>query len=55
MNFDIYVLLASTLLLMVFMFTLKQRKLDRWEAIMMLASYIAYTVFLIGMEQGIVN
>ncbi len=55
MNFDIYVLLASTLLLMVFMFTLKQRKLDRWEAIMMLAGYIAYTVFLIGMEEGLVS
>ena len=55
MNFDIYVLLASTLLLMIFMFTLRQRKLDRWEAIMMLAGYIAYTVFLIGMEEGLVS
>lgn len=53
MNFDIYVLLASTLLLMIFMFTLNQRKLDRWEALLMLAGYIAYTVFLIGMEEGL--
>lgn len=50
MNFDIYVLGASTLLLMIFMFTLNQRKLDRWEAVLMFASYIAYTVFLVGME-----
>lgn len=50
MNFDIYVLGASTILLMIFMFTINQRKLDRWEAALMLASYIAYTVFLIGME-----
>ncbi|HEY5691079.1 MAG TPA: calcium/sodium antiporter [Cyclobacteriaceae bacterium] len=50
LNFDIYVLLASTLLLMIFMFTLSQRKLDRWEAIIMLISYVAYTIFLIGME-----
>lgn len=55
MNFDMYVLLASTLLLMIFMFTLKQRKLDRWEAIMMLAGYVAYTIFLIGMEEGLVS
>lgn len=50
LNFDIYVLIASTLVLMVFMFTLNTRKLDRWEAVMLLLGYIAYTVFLIGME-----
>lgn len=50
MNFDIYVLIASTLVLMIFMFTLNTRKLDRWEAFLMLAGYVAYTVFLIGME-----
>lgn len=50
MNFDIYVLIASTLVLMIFMFTLNTRKLDRWEAFLMLMGYIAYTVFLVGME-----
>jgi len=50
MNFDLYVLGASTVLLMIFMFTINQRKLDRWEAIMMLLGYIAYTIVLIGME-----
>jgi cation:H+ antiporter len=50
MNFDLKVLGVSTILLMVFMFTLKQKKLDRWEAFMMLAAYIVYTVVLVNME-----
>jgi cation:H+ antiporter len=50
MNFDLYILGASTVLLMIFMFTLNQRKLDRWEAFMMLLGYVAYTIVLIGME-----
>lgn len=52
MNFDLYVLGASTVLLMIFMFTLNQRKLDRWEAVLMFMAYIAYTVFLIGVDAG---
>lgn len=52
MNFDIYVLLGSTVLLMIFMFTLNTRKLDRWEALLMLAAYITYTVYLIGTDPG---
>ncbi len=50
MNFDLYVLGASTVLLMIFMFTLNQRKLDRWEAFLMLIAYFAYTIILVGME-----
>jgi cation:H+ antiporter len=50
MNFDLYVLMASTIILMIFMFTINQRKLDRWEAFMLLAAYITYTIYLIGME-----
>lgn len=50
MNFDLYVLGASTVVLMIFMFTLNTSKLDRWEAFLMLLSYIAYTIFLVGME-----
>ncbi len=53
LNFDMMVLLAATVVLMIFMFTLNQRKLDRWEAFMLLAGYLAYTVFLIGMEEGL--
>lgn len=47
LNFDLYILMGSTLLLMVFMFTLNSRKLDRWEAFLMLAGYIMYTLYLI--------
>ncbi|HNU42132.1 MAG TPA: calcium/sodium antiporter [Cyclobacteriaceae bacterium] len=50
MNFDLYVLMASTVVLMIFMFTINQRKLDRWEAFLLLAGYITYTMYLIGME-----
>lgn len=50
LNFDIYILGGSTVLLMIFMFTLNQRKLDRWEALIMFLSYIAYTIVLMGME-----
>ncbi|MEP2671264.1 MAG: calcium/sodium antiporter [Cyclobacteriaceae bacterium] len=53
LNVDIYILLVSTVVLMIFMFTLSQRKLDRWEAIILLMGYIVYTTFLIGMEKGI--
>lgn len=50
MDFDLYVLGASTIILMIFMFTLNTRKLDRWEAFLLLSGYIAYTIFLVGME-----
>lgn len=50
MNFDLLILMGATLVLMVFMFTLNQNKLDRWEAFMLLAGYITYTIYLIGME-----
>lgn len=50
MNMDIYVLMASTVLLLVFMFTLTQHKLDRFEAIIMLVLYIAYTIFLLSQQ-----
>lgn len=50
MNFDLQVLMGSTVLLMVFMFTLNTRKLDRWEAIIMLAAYFAYTIYLVAID-----
>jgi len=50
MNLDLYVLGGSTVLLMIFMFTLNHRKLDRWEALLMLLSYFAYTAFLVIMD-----
>lgn len=51
-NFDIYVLLGSTMLLLIFMFTLSTRKLDRWEAFILLASYITYTIYIVGSDAG---
>jgi cation:H+ antiporter len=50
MDFDLYVLGASTIVLMIFMFTLNTRKLDRWEAFLLLCGYIVYTIYLVGME-----
>lgn len=50
LNFDLFVVIAGTVVLMIFMFTLNQRKLDRWEAVLLFGAYITYTVFLIGME-----
>lgn len=47
LNFDFYVLGAATVLLMIFMFTLNRRKLDRWEAFILLAAYAGYTIYLV--------
>jgi len=47
MNFDLQILMASTVALMIFMFTLNTRKLDRWEAAIMLLGYFAYMAYLI--------
>jgi cation:H+ antiporter len=47
MNFDLYVLVAATVSLIIFMFTINQRKLDRWEALLMLIGYFVYTTFLV--------
>lgn len=48
LNFDIYVLIGSTLALLIFMFTLTQSKLDRWEAILLFVGYITYLLYIIG-------
>lgn len=50
MNFDLKILVISTLVLMVFMFTINTRKLDRWEAVILLLGYITYTAYLIGID-----
>lgn len=52
MNFDLQVLMGSTILLIIFMFTLNTRKLDRWEAFILLALYIIYTGYLIANDPG---
>lgn len=53
MNFDLEVLGESTIFLIIFMFTINQRKLDRWEAFLLLAGYIAYIIFLVVNDIGV--
>jgi cation:H+ antiporter len=47
-NFDLSILFLGTLLLFIAMFTLKSRKLDRWEALVLLSLYIVYLVWIIS-------
>lgn len=47
LNEDLYVLVGSTLVLMISMFTLGRNKVDRKEAIIFLALYFGYTCYLI--------
>jgi len=46
-NPDMYVLIAATLFLFVVMFTGRRRKLDRWEAALMLGGYVGYVAYLL--------
>jgi len=45
---DIVMNLASGILLFLFVFTGKHRRIDRWEGIILLGLYIAYLMYLIG-------
>lgn len=47
-NFDIALLGVGTILLFVAMFSGKKKKLDRWEAGVLLLIYIGYTIYLIN-------
>jgi cation:H+ antiporter len=49
-NTDIYLFSGGTLLLFLAMFTGGRKKLDRWEAAILLMIYIAYTFWLISKE-----
>lgn len=46
-NTDIYLLVGGTIFLFLAMFTGRKKKLDRWEAGILLAAYLLYTIFLI--------
>lgn len=48
LNFDMQVLMGGTVILIIFMFTLNTRRLDRWEALLLVLSYVAYTVYLVA-------
>lgn len=49
-NTDIAILVAGTLFLLLAMFTGFRKRLDRWQAAILLISYIAYTVYLVNGE-----
>lgn len=49
-NLDLYILTGGTLFLLLAMFTGKHRRLDRWEAIILLLTYTGYTTFLVMQE-----
>ncbi|MGK7391631.1 MAG: calcium/sodium antiporter [Candidatus Cyclobacteriaceae bacterium M2_1C_046] len=49
-NLDLYLLMGGTLFLFVAMFSGKKKKLDRWEAAVLLVVFILYTLYLIGKE-----
>jgi len=49
-NTDIAILVIGTLFLLFAMFTGVRKRLDRWQAAILLISYIAYTVYLVTKE-----
>jgi cation:H+ antiporter len=49
-NTDMYLLATGTAILFLTMFTGKKKKLDRWEAAILFAIYIGYTIYLIAWE-----
>jgi cation:H+ antiporter len=49
-NQDLYILAGGTLFLLLAMFTGKRRRLDRWEALILLVAYLAYTTYLVMQE-----
>jgi cation:H+ antiporter len=49
-NIDIWLVIAGTVFLFVAMFTGGKRKLDRWEAALLLVVYVGYTIYLVSKE-----
>ncbi len=49
-NVDIYLLAGGTIFLFIAMFTSGKKRLDRWEAIVLLTVFISYTVYLVSLE-----
>lgn len=49
-NVDLYFLIGGTALLFLAMFTGRAKRLDRWEAIILLILYTGYTAYLISQE-----
>lgn len=49
-NQDFYILIGGTIFLLLAMFTGKRKKLDRWEAALLMIFYLGYTTFLVSKE-----
>ncbi len=49
-NTDIYLLLGSTIFLFAAMFLSGKKRLDRWEAFVLLGVYVGYTIWLVSKE-----
>jgi cation:H+ antiporter len=47
LNMDLVVLTAATMVLFLTMFTGKKRRMDRWEAFLLLMGYVGYVVYLL--------
>lgn len=47
---DILILIGGTVFLIIAMFTGKRKKLDRWEAFILLSFYLVYTTYLVSKE-----
>ncbi|MDW7680006.1 MAG: calcium/sodium antiporter [bacterium] len=46
LNFDVGLLILATMVLFLTMFSGKKRRLDRWESLLLILTYIAYLVYL---------
>ncbi|OYX27260.1 MAG: sodium:proton exchanger [Flavobacteriales bacterium 32-35-8] len=49
-NQDLLILVGGTVFLIIAMFTGKRKKLDRWEALILLSFYLIYTTYLVSKE-----
>ena len=49
-NQDIAILIGGTAFLLIAMFTGKKKKLDRWEALILISFYLIYTIYLVSKE-----
>ncbi len=49
-NLDFLILIGGTVFVIIAMFMGKRRKLDRWEALLLVSFYLIYTTFLVSKE-----
>ena len=49
-NLDLFIMIAGTFLLLMFMISGKNKTLDRWEAAILFSFYIVYTIYLVMKE-----